>query len=70
MKVLRLTIAAVLFTGILVGCIVQADTFNDQDPFNAPDTLQSGSDSDHIPTAIPGATPTPQIRGDHNSKDL
>lgn len=68
MKILRLSIAAVLFTCILVGCIVQADTFNDQDPFSAPDTLQSGSDSDHIPTPIPGATPTPQIRGDIGAK--
>ena len=44
MGVLRLTIPTILFVVILVGCIVQADTYSDQNPFSVPDTLQSGGD--------------------------
>lgn len=66
MRVLRLTFPAVLFAVILVGCIVQADTYSDQNPFSAPDTLQSSSDGPEegsgqtpLPTATPEPTATP-----------
>ncbi|MDE0143825.1 MAG: hypothetical protein OXI80_18910 [Caldilineaceae bacterium] len=62
MRFLRLTIPAILFAVILVGCIVQADTYSDQNPFSAPDTLQSSNNST-LPTATaepaPIATPKP-----------
>ena len=60
MRVLRLTVAAILFAVFLVGCIVQADTFSDQSPFSAPDTLES-SDAGTPPTATP--SPTPEAKG-------
>lgn len=62
MRVLRLTIPAIFFAVLLVGCIVQAGTYSDQYPFSAPDTLQS-SDNSTPPTATPepatGPEPTP-----------
>ena len=71
MRALRLTVPIILFAAFLVGCIVQADTFSDQNPFSAPDTLQSGGDggvegtksnstTEEKPTAtplLPTATP-------------
>ena len=67
MRVLRLTVPAILFAVILVGCIVQADTFSDQSPFSAPDTLQSsgdgsveGSTVNPNPVGILTSTPTPE----------
>lgn len=67
MQVLRLTVPAILFAVILAGCIVQADTYSDQSPFSAPDTLQSSgggsveeaSNDPHTPTPTPPPTPTP-----------
>ena len=56
MRVLRLTIPAIVFAVVLVGCIVQADTFSDQNPFSAPDTLQSGEDGQK-PTETPPPDP-------------
>lgn len=44
MRALRITIPTLLLAVIMVGCIVQADTYNDQNPFSAPDTLRSGDD--------------------------
>jgi len=38
MRELRFTIPAILFAVFIAGCIVQADTYNDQNPFSAPDT--------------------------------
>ena len=77
MQALRLTIPAILFAVILVGCIVQADTFSDQNPFSAPDSMQSGGDgavegtqsnsnTEGKPTATPApptATPEPTPTG-------
>ncbi len=67
MRALRLTVPAILFAVILVGCIVQADTFSDQNPFSAPDTLQSsgdgsveGSTVNPNPVGILTSTPTPE----------
>ncbi|MDE0143819.1 MAG: hypothetical protein OXI80_18935 [Caldilineaceae bacterium] len=67
MRVLRLTIPIILFAAFMVGCIVQADTYSDQNPFSAPDSLQS-SDDGTVPTATqeptatvePTATATPK----------
>ena len=74
MRALRLTVPAIVFAVILVGCIVQADTFSDQNPFSAPDTLQSSGDGSvegstvnpnpvgtltSTPTPEPTATPVP-----------
>lgn len=56
MRVLRLTLPAILFAVVLVGCIVQADTYNDQNPFSAPDTLQSSEDGQK-PTGTPPPDP-------------
>ncbi|MDE0143823.1 MAG: hypothetical protein OXI80_18915 [Caldilineaceae bacterium] len=50
MRAFRLTIPIVLFAAIMVGCIVQADTYSDQNPFSAPDTMQSSNNST-LPTA-------------------
>ena len=58
MRAIRLTIPIILFAVFMVGCIVQADTYSDQNPFSAPDTLQSNDDST-VPTATPEPTPTP-----------
>lgn len=59
MRVSRLTLFVVLVAVVLTGCIVQADTFNDQNPFSAPDTLQSSDDGSTEPPPEPTATPTP-----------
>ena len=61
MRVLRITIPVILFAVFMVGCIVQADTYSDQNPYSAPDTMQSSSNST-VPTATP--TPIPKGRGD------
>ena len=58
MRVLRLTILTILFAAFMVGCIVQADTYSDQNPFSAPDTLQSSGEGT-TPTAMPEQTPIP-----------
>ncbi|MDE0143822.1 MAG: hypothetical protein OXI80_18920 [Caldilineaceae bacterium] len=69
MRVLRFTVPIILFAVILVGCIVQADTYSDQNPFSAPDTLQSSNNSTlpssaagPAPTLTPAATLTPAPR--------
>ena len=56
MRALRLTVPAILFAVISVGCIVQADTYSDQNPFSAPDTLQSSGNG---PIELFGPTPVP-----------
>ncbi|MDE0143828.1 MAG: hypothetical protein OXI80_18895 [Caldilineaceae bacterium] len=64
MRGLRITIPAILFAVFIVGCIVQADTYSDQSPFSAPDTLQSSDDNGSAtatpipPNATTGPTPT------------
>ena len=58
MRVLRLTILTILLAAFMVGCIVQADTYSDQNPFSAPDTLQSSGEGT-TPTATPEPTPMP-----------
>lgn len=65
MRVLRFTIPIILFSVFFVGCIVQADTYTDQNPYSAPDTMQSGNNST-VPTATPTSRPTspPKGRGD------
>ncbi|MDE0143826.1 MAG: hypothetical protein OXI80_18905 [Caldilineaceae bacterium] len=53
MRVLRLAIPIILFAVFVVGCIVQADAFSDQNPFSAPDTMQSSDEA-----TAPAPTPT------------
>ena len=57
MRILRLTVPAILFAVFIVGCIVQADTYSDQNPFSAPDTLQSSNNST-LPSSAAGPAPT------------
>ena len=62
MKMFRLTFATALLAAILAGCIVQADTFSNQNPFNAPDTLQSSGGDGSVEEASNDSdphTPTP-----------
>lgn len=60
MRILQLIFPAILFAVVVVGCIVDADTYSDQSPFSVPDTLQtSGDEPVSTETPEPTDSPTP-----------